>query len=83
MRVDELGLPCPETLGEYYDINVAILGKDSPAVKYLLDKINASTRDAKVTYSDSRMRDLILTLHGRKNFENLVLNKENPKESPR
>ena len=78
MRIDD-GLPCPETLGEYYDISSAILGKDSPAVKFLEDKIKIQGRDMKVIAPDSQMRYLLLSMHGEKKFEERVLSSTDKK----
>ena len=64
MREDENGMPCPETLGEYYDLTKAIFGEDNKAIDFLQAKIdsNPNGRDDKVTAADSQMRYLIFTM---------------------
>lgn len=62
MRQDEQGNPCPGTLGEYYDLCLAIGGVNCPAVKLLQEKIDRYGRDEEVVAEDSQMRALLMPL---------------------
>lgn len=62
MRKDENGNNCPETLGEYYDLCLALGGNDCEAVFLLEEKIKKQGRDEKVIAPDSQMRFLLLPL---------------------
>ena len=62
MRTDETGTPCPETLGEYYDLSRAIFGEGSRPVTFLEGKIAETSRDEIVVAEDSQMRFLLFTM---------------------
>jgi len=63
MRQDEFGNACPETLGEYRDAMLALVGNDqNPAVQFLDQKIAAEGRAATVLAPDSQMRGLLFRL---------------------
>ena len=62
MRTDELGRPCPATLGEYRDLCAALGGADCPAVRFLDAKIADQGRDAEVIVADHQMRMLLMPM---------------------
>ncbi len=64
MRKDEEGNVCPETLGEYLDICIALRGEKTEAVAFLKKKIANSKegRDEVVMVPDSQMRALLYPL---------------------
>jgi hypothetical protein len=64
MRTDELGNPCPATLGEYRDICAGIGGEGCAAVSLLDGKIADAPngRDEVVIQEDSQMRYLLMPL---------------------
>lgn len=62
MRTDEGGNQCPETLGEYRDICVALGGPDCKAVRFLDEKISEQGRDEAVIAADSQMRMLLMPM---------------------
>jgi hypothetical protein len=68
MRIDEEGLPCPETLGEYLDVCVAISGAYTEAVEYLESEIKKAPwgREQKVKASDFQMKAILYPLMFRK-----------------
>jgi hypothetical protein len=59
------------TLGFYRDFIVRIMGEDSPAVKYLDDKIAQSPggRDELVLADDRQMLQLLVALHRERPFQ--------------
>ena len=63
MRTDESGNPCPETLGEYYDMCHAIAG-NTAATDFLGRKIaeNPKGREDVVFQPDSQMRGLLMPM---------------------
>lgn len=63
MRKDEAGNSCPETLGEYRDLVMALCGDEAnPAVKFLDRKIADQGRDEKVIVHDSQMRMMLIPM---------------------
>lgn len=63
MRTDEAGNSCPETLGEYRDLVMALCGdENNPAVKFLDRKIADQGRDEKVMAPDGQMRMILIPL---------------------
>jgi hypothetical protein len=62
MRKDEIGEPCPSTLGEYRDMCAALGAKDNKAVLFLDKKIEDQGRDAEVIAADSQMRMLLMPM---------------------
>jgi len=64
LRKDENGAPCPETLGEYYDLCIRLCGVDNKATKFIQSKIDSSPkgREEVVVTPDSQMRQLIFTM---------------------
>jgi hypothetical protein len=66
MRKDETGRPCPQTLGEYYDLTKVLFGENNKAAEFLQSKIdsNESGRDEIVVAADSQMRSLIFMMAG-------------------
>ncbi len=64
MRKDEKDNECPETLGEYRDLMIALAGGDAsnPAVQLLDNKIAEQGRDERVVVPDSQMRELLLPM---------------------
>jgi hypothetical protein len=64
MRTDEQGEQCPETLGEYRDLCVALSWEGSKAVAFLDEKIAESPngRDEKVIPPDFQMRFLLFPM---------------------
>ena len=59
MRLDEKGNECPETLGEYYKICLALFGEESQATIFIKNKIKEEGEDMKVVVSDASMRQLL------------------------
>lgn len=64
MRKDEYGEPCPETLGEYRDLCMALGGPDCEAVVFLDEQIakNPGGRDEKVVQHDLQMRMVLFPM---------------------
>ena len=62
MRLDEKGNECPETLGEYYKICLALFGEESQATIFIKKKMEEQGEDMKIVVSDVSMRQLLFGL---------------------
>ena len=66
MRTDELNQPCPETLGEYYDIYKTALGENlgKPVLDFLAHWIAKTPkgRDYIVPLQDHQVRAMLFSL---------------------
>lgn len=62
MRLDENGVECPETLGEYRDVCVAFGREDCRAVQFLDEKIAEQGREMRVLAPDSQMRMALMPM---------------------
>lgn len=72
MRTDENGNPCPATLGEYYDLCMA-LGGPNAATELLGMHIARDGRDDPVVQGDAQMRVLLMPLLCHKSLEAFAL----------